>query len=289
MTLARKKPAVTGGSLSTHTGFSLISNEKLLGLYTAMLKCRMLEERAREIAGRKARAAATGSSAVHDAAIAGTTIDLLPEDTLVPSRGGLVQCFAKGMPLRMVFASLTGSRDGARPSYASMNIVPPSLSAATRLKRAMQAAMKARAKKKIVVVFCADAESGASSFEDAMKRAGEKKLPMLFVCPSGRHAGDIAAKAHECGLPHVAVDGDDAVAVYRVATEAIAHARRGSGPTLIECKPWPLSERSRGRRRAGKPIRAMEEYLTRKGLFSKSIKAKARASFARELDAAARR
>ena len=83
------------------------------------------------------------------------------------------------------------------------------------------------------------------------------------------------------------VDGDDAVAVYRVATEAIAHARRGGRPTLIECKPWPLADAQPGKRRKPTdPISNMETYLTRKGLFDKKFKSAVTTAFRRELNAA---
>jgi pyruvate dehydrogenase E1 component alpha subunit len=73
------------------------------------------------------------------------------------------------------------------------------------------------------------------------------------------------------------VDGNDVVAVYRVATEAIVHARKGNGPTLIECR-FDRSE-------AHDPILKMEAYLLRKGLFSEELKIEATAGFTSELAA----
>jgi TPP-dependent pyruvate/acetoin dehydrogenase alpha subunit len=69
------------------------------------------------------------------------------------------------------------------------------------------------------------------------------------------------------------------VAVYRVATEAIMHARKGNGATLIECE-------TAGGGKAHDPILKMEVYLTRKGLFSEGLKSKTVASFTKELKAA---
>jgi pyruvate dehydrogenase E1 component alpha subunit len=120
-----------------------------------------------------------------------------------------------------------------------------------------------------------------------MRLAGRLNLPILLVCHSGLASVEICQMAQDCGFPGVTVDGDDAVAVYRVATEAMAHARRGSGPTLIECKPWVLSgEPSTRRRAAGNPIPRMEEYLNRKGLFDRKLKSEVALSFRRKLDAA---
>ena len=92
-------------------------------------------------------------------------------------------------------------------------------------------------------------------------------------------------RAHDYGLPGITVDGEDVVAVYRVVSEAISHARRGNGPTLIECRPWVVAGRKK--RAAGNAIRNMEEYLSRKGLFSAKHKSEVAAQFTRELEKAA--
>lgn len=291
MTIARKKKSAPADSLSTHTGFSLISNEKLLELYATMLKCRMIEDRINAAGKRKAGRRLSTIAAVHDAAIAGVTIDLLRGDTLAPSPGALIPCFVKGMPLAAIFSSVFGGRSTIRRSYASYGLIRPSFSAETQLERALRAASnyKSRRNKKIAVVFSGDVSAASASLDVAMERAGRKRLPVLFVCQTGNDAEDVSAKAREYGFPDVIVDGDDAVAVYRVATEAIAHARRGSGPTLIECKPWPLRGRKPARPRgAGNPIRNMETYLARKGLFNRKIKSDITAAFQREIDAAIR-
>jgi TPP-dependent pyruvate/acetoin dehydrogenase alpha subunit len=93
-------------------------------------------------------------------------------------------------------------------------------------------------------------------------------------------AAETALKVDARGFPAIAVDGNDVVAVYRVATESIAHARRGNGPTLIEC----MVERSKSH----DPIRKMEAYLMRRGLFSKGMKVEIADRFTRQLDAAAK-
>ncbi|MGA3136616.1 MAG: thiamine pyrophosphate-dependent enzyme [Terracidiphilus sp.] len=99
-------------------------------------------------------------------------------------------------------------------------------------------------------------------------------------------------------FPAITVDGNDIVAVYRVASEAIAHARKGNGPTLIECQTGRSdghSEIGSGKFRdpaeverwkAGDPILKMEKYLIRKGLFSEEFKKQIAGEFSKELNAA---
>jgi len=78
------------------------------------------------------------------------------------------------------------------------------------------------------------------------------------------------------GIPVIPVDGNDAVAVYRVVTESVARARQGRGPTLIDCRQWMDSN----------PIPNMEEYLTRKGLFRPDWKSQAEAEIDSQIAAA---
>ncbi len=98
-------------------------------------------------------------------------------------------------------------------------------------------------------------------------------LPMVFL--SANHPPQ---KAKADRPPTITVDGNDVVAVYRVACEAITHARLGNGPTLIELQTYSLCP--------GDPIQNMENYLTRKGIFSVGFKSEILAEFSSELDAA---
>ncbi len=289
MTKAQTTAKAPDGSLSTHNGFSLISNEKLVEIYSTMLKCRMLDERIHALSKHAQNAAETASASVHVAAIAGAAIDLVPGDVLAPSQGALAPCFAKRMPLAAIFSIVLSNGASPRPRYSAINLIPPSFSADKQLERALAAASlcKSKRNKKVVVVFLSDASGTCSELDGAMTLAGKKKLPVLFVYETKSRDDEQLLRAKEYGVPGVAVEDDDAVAVYRVATEALAHARRGSGPTLIECRPWPFNDRGVGKRPPAKhPISKMETYLAGKGLFSRQFKSKLVAEFNRELDAA---
>jgi pyruvate dehydrogenase E1 component alpha subunit len=291
MTIANSKVIPPAAATPFHNGFSLISNEKLLQIYSTMLKCRMIQARIR-IFTRRNGSIAPSAAAGHEAAIAGVVLDLLPGDTLAPSPCGFIPCFVKGLPLDRIFSALSPRSGLARPRYAPLNLIPPSLSLAAQLERAIEAAAanKKSRNKKIAVAFCGNSSASPDVLHGAMRQAGKRNLPMLLVCQSGSHDDEVSPRAQAFGFPGVIVDGGDAVAVYRVATEAIAHARRSSGPTLIECRPWMLhGQKSSGNRRSGDPIGKMEEYLTRKGLFDKRIKSKVTAAFRRELDGSMRR
>jgi TPP-dependent pyruvate/acetoin dehydrogenase alpha subunit len=90
-------------------------------------------------------------------------------------------------------------------------------------------------------------------FHETLNFASLRKLPMFFVCENNTYATnthirerqaqtDIYRHAEQYAMPGVLVDGNDVVAVHAAATEAAARARRGEGPTLIECRTYRLLE-----------------------------------------------
>ncbi len=266
-----------GAAQANQNGFSLISNEKLLQLYAAMVNCRGIAERAASLDAPHA-AAALGWEAV----LAGVALDLRPGDTIAPSLLGEIAGFIRDEPLEKTFRRLP-ARDA-------------SLDLAAQLHLATGAALASGTKKNggIALAF-RDSKAPPSDcwpsvcWEEALSVAGVHRLPILFVCPAALSAkpakpkrqtgADRIAGATEFrGLPAFTVDGEDVVAVYRVATESIAHARKGNGPTLIECWMNPSEARD--------PILNMEAYLTRKGLFSESLKRETAAGSAKSLQAA---
>jgi TPP-dependent pyruvate/acetoin dehydrogenase alpha subunit len=288
MTMASSTAASQADAVTPHNGFSLISNEKLLALYSAMLKCRMLQTRIRTVAKENE---STGQLAAigGEAPVAGFCIDLLPGDTLAPGPLGFGPSFVKGLPIDVILSvhAPVGSR--LRFRYAILNLIPPTLNLATQLERALAAAKanKASRNKKLVAAFCGEASAAPDLLLDVMRESGKRKLPMLLLCSSDPDANGVCAKAKDFGFPGITVDGADAVAVYRAATESMAHARRGNGPTLVECKPWVLpGQKAAARRAAADSVLRMEQYLIRKGLFDEKFKSKVTASFRRESEAA---
>ncbi len=267
MTPKAKETSVLAATPMIQNGFSLISNEKLLQLYAMMLKCWAIEERLRILAEEKkipanldlALRPAVPSS--REAALVGVTIDLLAGDTITPQPGDIIPFFISGLPLQDLLRSLF------RP-------ISPPPSIAGRLKTAIKAAKfnKLSNNRKIAVAISNEL---SPAWQEALASAELHDLPMIFL--SWNHP---AQKTRTHRFPTIPVDGNDVVAVYRVACEAIAHARMGNGPTLIECQPYVLNPSD--------PIQNMEKYLIRKGVFSEKLKQEIITKFSSELDAAAR-
>lgn len=274
----RTKPAVQSTAQDDETGQSRppLSMDLLKRLYANMLKCRMVEE---QLPG--TCSATTGLEAM----IVGATIDLRPEDAIAPSRSGLFAHVMNGTSLQYVFAqSVRHGKKQAEPECAEKGIAPPAAVAAS-LNVAVGMALSFRLQKRanVVVALSDDTSASLEGWQDALAFAGQHGLPVVFVIEnnlseSGR-AADVEAlksKAQSYGLPVITVDGDDAVAVYRVCYEARECARQGYGPTLVEsctrrCNGYLEANPSRACSsetcQPNDPVPAMERYLRKQALW----------------------
>jgi pyruvate dehydrogenase E1 component alpha subunit len=108
---------------------------------------------------------------------------------------------------------------------------------------------KFRKTDRVSITFFGDGASNEGSFHEAANMAGLYQLPVIFVCENNGYGEytaqanhqaivDVADRAAGYGMPGVIVDGMDAVAVHEAAGMAIARAREGGGPTLLECKTY---------------------------------------------------
>ena len=257
----KQKTAATGSASSppgdsapAQDGFSLISNQKLLQLYATMLKCRLLDERIR---AEREHLPTSGIDPLpprgREAAVVGVLMDTLSDDTVDAPPLDLIPLFVHGTPLANLFRML---RKGRPAPYASGAV-----------------ANGAKGDKKIGVVVSGGGGAERRSWTDALRLASLHRPPTIFLCWKPR-------KAPSVDFPIMTVDACDVVAVYRVASESIAHARQGFGPTLIECQHWQGTDATRN------PLLNMEKYLVRKGLFNKATKAEITVGFHKELDAA---
>lgn len=290
MTTRSKQQKETTAPRNGKKTFSLIPDEKLISLYTGMLQCRMLEERAQALFKRGKFPAGYDSIAGREAAIVGVTIDLLEEDVIVASGHGLLPDFVKGLPTEEVFCRLMSgngmNRRWTDPGYASL------------IATGVAMASKSRNDQRVAVTFLRGRATAGSAWKEALAFAGAFRLPILFVDSGTPRTREGLRKAEVYDFPCITVDSNDVVAVYRVASEAITHARKGNGPTLIECMTYRLNGRmptrpssrlhpaEEGGRSESDPILNMERYLADKGLFGEGLRAGISAAFTKDLDAA---
>jgi TPP-dependent pyruvate/acetoin dehydrogenase alpha subunit len=116
-------------------------------------------------------------------------------------------------------------------------------------------ALKRRGQGNVVLVFFGDGTSSEGDVHEAMNWAAVMKLPVVFLCNNNAFAystpaekqfavKSLAVRGPAYGMPGVSVDGNDVLAVYEAARQAIARARAGRGPSLIECKTFRMAGHS---------------------------------------------
>lgn len=288
-------------------------------LYSYMLKCRTVEERIR-ILFRQSRFSGNYFSAVgQEATEVGTTVDLLPEDTIAPSHRNFVTHIMKGTPLKLMFANLFMRRTSpdqgrcapAHLGSAPLNVITPASTVAAQFAIGVGVALAYQLQKRsnVVVALSGEGSTSLGSWHEAINFAGVRRLPIVAVVENNLWAESVPArlqsavegfslKAQGYGIPGITVDGNDVIAVYRAAREAIARARGGNGPTLIECKTYrwyghseidPAKYRSVEELehwKARDPIVATERKMNERGIWSEAWKQEQLVRFNVEIDEA---
>ena len=299
--------------------FSLVSNEKLLAIYTAMIKCRMLEQRATALFQQGKLASDLHASSGREAASAAITIDLQPNDTLSIAAGDWLPAFVKGLALENVFRTLASpsAETNGQSSRTQSDLEQKNILAVDNVHRPQsvrERAIAAQAGKEgaIVVAVLPSPEDALQPWHSLLAVAASKRFPIVFVhhiafehhvsgasqpgeSPANRKGKNPDALFH--GVPSIAVDACDAVAVYRVAYEAIVRARQGRGATLLECLAHPgamISASQNGGDSSpdhpfgADPVSSMENYLRRKGIEPEQHNHEIIAAFNHDLELATR-
>jgi TPP-dependent pyruvate/acetoin dehydrogenase alpha subunit len=264
-------------SLPADQGFALIPNAKLFEIYALTVYARQLNERLLKLARKSSHFAQVADAAGQEALLAATLVDLGRGDTLAPGAQALVPCGLKGIPADAL-ASLFAATRKTVP-WARHRVVSATLSLEEQLEQTLAAAADARKeeKKRITVALVGDPEPNAKLLLKALKRAKQEKLPILFVASSPAEKPEFIQTAAKLETPSAIVDVADALAIYRVVTESAAHARRGNGPTLIECRPWLLTDTP------ADPIELLEQAMRRRKIFSASLRNRTNAAFRKAL------
>jgi len=132
--------------------------------------------------------------------------------------------------------------------------------------------IKLRGTDQVVACFFGEGASNQGTFHEGINLASVWNLPVVFVCENNLYAmgtrqsrvmviENIADRAAAYGIPGVVVDGNDVLAVYEAAHTAVERARRGEGPTLIECKTYRQKGHSRFDPAAYRPKQEVQNWL----------------------------
>jgi 2-oxoisovalerate dehydrogenase E1 component len=248
------------------------SRETLLALYRQMLVIRRCEEQLV-----KAFAAGEILGACHtyigeEAVATGICAHLRADDVVFSTHRGHGHALAKGVTPRELISELLGRATGVsggrggsmhlfKPEVGLMGtsgIVGPSI----LLAAGAAYTYKLLKSDRVAVAFFSDGAVNNGAFHEGLNLASVWKLPALFVCENNLYATEVpfvqatanpsvASRATAYGLRGVELDGNDVLAIYRAAGEAVRAARAGEGPTLLECKTYRIRPHSEGMRDAG--------------------------------------
>ena len=186
---------------------------------------------------------------------AAISAQLRDDDYICTIYRGIHDMLAKGMPLRDMWAEIAGRATGTcKGKGGPMHLTYPArgimvttgiVGSSTVIANGLAWGSKLDGNDRVSVAYFGDGASNIGAFHEALNLAGVWKLPTIFVCQNNRYgehtpyakttgAARIADRAASYGMPGLHVDGNDPVAMHQAAQEAIARARAGEGPTLIE-------------------------------------------------------
>lgn len=249
-----------------------MNKEQALSLYRTMQIIRQCEE-----ALAKSYQAGLIHGACHtyvgeEAVASGVCAHLRRDDAVFSTHRGHGHALAKGIPPRELVAELFGRATGcSRGRGGSMHLFSPEVGmmgtsgiVGPCILQATGAGYSFKLLKtdKVGVAFFGDGASNNGAFHEGLNLAAIYQLPTVFICENNQFATEIAityatrnpdiwTKAASYGMPGVCVDGNDVIAVYEAAREAVARARSGGGPTLIECKTYRTRAHAEGMRDGG--------------------------------------
>lgn len=238
--------------------YAELNKDSLLWMYETMVTIRRFEEQSRREAD-AGKLRGMHSSIGQEAVPTGICAHLRDDDYVLGTHRSHHHCIAKGVDLNEMMAELLGKATGTNKGkggtmhIADINkgmlgangVVGSNIPVATGV--ALSA--KVRGSDQVSVVFFGDGASSQGSLHESMNIASIWKLPVLFVCENNRYAestpfeyavagGSIANRAAGYDMPGVLVDGQSALDMFEVGKEAVARARAGEGPSLIEAQTY---------------------------------------------------
>jgi TPP-dependent pyruvate/acetoin dehydrogenase alpha subunit len=256
-----------------------ISKERFRDWYRKVMTIRLFEEKVDEFFRQGKITGAVHTSVGQEAVAVGVAEALEKDDLVVATHRGHGHCIMRGADLKAMMAELFGKATGlCKGKGGSMHIVDVKkgmlgamgiVGAGMPIAAGVGLAVKMQKTGQVCVCFFGDNASNGGPFHEAHNVASLWKLPVVFVCENNLYGisvsmkkstsvGDIAVRAQGYNMPGAVADGMDVLSVYKAAKEAVERARRGEGPSLLECKTYRFLGHSRGDPPYG-PYRTKEE------------------------------
>jgi len=229
-----------------------LTPEMLPRLHRTMLLGRRFDERMLSLQ-RQGRIGTFPPIKGQEASQLGAVAALEANDWMVPCFREMVAQLWRGARLEN-FPLYYAGFDEAVAIGAEQHDLPVSIPVASQLPHAVGLAwsIKYRNQPQVAMTFFGDGATSEGDFHEALNFASVFQLPVVFVCQNNQwaisiprhrqtHSRTLAQKALAYDMPGIQVDGNDLLAVFRAAREAVERARGGGGPTLIECVTYRMS------------------------------------------------
>lgn len=269
-----------------------LADSELMRMYDLFVLARTFDQRAISLQ-REGRLGTYPSITGLEASQIGSALAAEKSDWLFPTFRESGVYLAKNLPMDMIFQYWAGDERGMQMPD-SMNIFPLAIPVGTQIVHAVGAAMAIKYRKDRVaaLVYFGDGGSSRGDFHEGLNMAGVFQLPVVFLCQNNQWAisvprehqtasQTISQKAIAYGFEGVQVDGNDIFAVFKATKDALEKAKKGGGPTLIECFTYRMADHTTSddasRYRPGEeiekwkardPILRLRLYLEKKGLLN---------------------
>lgn len=243
------------------------AKERALGMYRKMYEIRKYEESIYYLFLEGIMPGTIHQSTGEEASAVGMLYDLRKEDWMASTHRPAGHDIAKGISVKAMMCEMFGAADGCCHGIGgAMHTGDISVGAMTanaivggNLPIAAGAALafKMRGQDNVVVCFFGDGATNEGSYHETMNAAGLWKLPVIYVCENNGYSANTSISLTCCqenvaadraavyGIPSEVVDGNDVLAVNEAAARAIARARAGEGPTILELKTYRHGGHSR--------------------------------------------
>jgi len=236
-----------------------IESKRLVDMYKTILTIRRFEERVSQEYQKRTFPGTVHSYIGQEAVAVGICANLSIDDCIVSTHRGHGHCIAKGADLKRMMAEIYGKKTGyCKGKGGSMHIADFSIGmlgangiVGAGLPIAVGTALAAQLEggDSVSVVFFGDGACHEGEFHESLNLASIWKLPIIFACENNMYGVNmpvseaipvthIAQRAAAYAMPGAVVDGNDLVAVYEATEKAVAGARSGEGPRLLEFKTY---------------------------------------------------
>ena len=275
-----------------------LKNEDIKRMYELMVLTRVFDDVALKLQ-REGRMLTYASLQGQEAAQIGSALVLQKDDWFVPSYRENGVFITQGFPMDMLYQYWAGDERGMKIPD-DINALPVAVPVGSQVPHAVGIAwaQKLLGKKSVVVNYFGDGATSKGDFHEGVNFAGVFNVPCVFICQNNQWAisvpvtkqtaaETIAQKAIGYGIEGVRVDGNDVFGVYKVVKDAVAKARAGKGPTLIECVTYRLQNHTTAddwtkyrtpeeveKWKQKDPIARLKKYMEEEGIWDENYEKK---------------